>query len=351
LIHVKYVDELIELTCDTIDDNNVVISTLQVLKTLEYESAGIWSVNTDEVEELSSLLFSIKDKCIIDKSLIEWRKAHPIQKSPLLIRCGVVYSKIYKSDYDIPHKAIEDATKYFWKPAVNNPKFKAGKWDGYINLYKRWEHSFPSGLLSAVEDVLKQNNIQYRIEYGYDRQPKAQFDWSINDGITPDPDQIEAIDACLKGLRGICKAPTGFGKTAILAKRLTAAHGVPTLFIANKKTLLDDASKEFKDMVGVSPEDVIQIKDGWFGKTKLTAATTVKDVKPLTEPIMVATVQSLHARLQDARTKDYLLEWLHNRCKFVMVDETQAVGTKIWDEVLDECYAPYRVFKCYPKTY
>lgn len=179
----------------------------------------------------------------------------------------------------------------------------------------------------------------------YETRPAKQFEWTVDDGITPDPDQIESIEAAIKGVRGILKCPTGFGKTAVLAKRLTAHYGVPTLFVANKKTLLDDAAKEFREGIkGLKYEDVIQIKDGWFGDIKLGPSTSAEQVKPLTAPIIVATVQSLHARLSDERTKPHLVHWLRNVCKFVMVDESQAVGTKIWDEVLNECYAPTEYF-------
>jgi superfamily II DNA or RNA helicase len=344
LIIIKYDNGFITFRAETIDDNNKFIYLFQGFKGMQYKGEGSWAISANHANEISVKLLPIKNICKIDNSLVEWRKQNAAAKSPLLIRCGVVSSKIYKGGYDIPHKDIEEATRYFWKPAVNNQKFKDGKWDGYINLYKRWEHSFPTGILHLVTGLLDKKNIKYKVEYMYNRTPKKQFNWDINDNIIPDPDQIEAIDACVKGLRGICKAPTGFGKTAILAKRLIALHGVPTLFVANKKTLLDDATKEFSEIVGVKDKDIIQIKDGWFGAQKITGATPASQIEPLVAPIMVATIQSLHARIQDERTKPYLMEWLHDVCKFIMVDETQAVGTKIWDEVLDECQAPYRIF-------
>lgn len=131
----------------------------------------------------------------------------------------------------------------------------------------------------------------------------------------------------------------------MLAKRLTIKFGVPTLFLANKKTLLDDAAEEFREGIrGIKEDDVIQIKDGWFGKCKIKKETTSDEIPYLEAPIIVATIQSIHARLQDPRTKGPLLYWLKNVCKFVMADESQSVGTKIWDEVLEVINAPYKVF-------
>jgi len=300
------------------------------------------------VTKLNQDLIPFRDIISIDISFTRWKDTSPVipsSKTPVQIRCGIITSKIYKGGYELPNKAIEDVCKYFFKPAVRQQRYLDKKWDGYIHLYKKWLHEFPTGLIEDVCQVLKDQDISYSVTYNYEQRPQRQFDWDVDDNITPDTDQIEAIDSCMHGMRGICKAPTGFGKTAILAKRLTAQFGVPTLFLANKKTLLDDAAKEFREgITGLGPNDIIQIKDGWFGQTKILKDTKYEDIAPLTAPIIVGTIQSISARINDERTRPYLIEWLHNHCKFVMVDETQAVGTKIWDEVLCEVYAPYRIF-------
>ena len=105
----------------------------------------------------------------------------------------------------------------------------------------------------------------------------------------------------------------------MIAKRLIAAHGVPALFLANKKSLLDDAKNEFLSGVKGLTE-CSTIKDGWFGNIKLPS----KKIEPLNAPVVVATIQSLHARLKDENTKPFLLDWLRNVCKLVMVDTSAA---------------------------
>ncbi|MDF2841772.1 MAG: hypothetical protein K0R00_198 [Herbinix sp.] len=305
---------------------------------------SVFEVPVKSVYSLNTILGAIKDRITVDNSFNIWKQKQKVV-APVLIRCGVIYSRVYPGQLQLPIKEIEEATRFFLKAAVNMKKYKEGKWDGYVNLYDRRERKFPTGLLPKIQEVLDKKEIPYNIEIVYEEAPKPEFNWRVEDGLTPDPDQYDAIDAGIKGRRGIIKAPTGFGKTAILAKRLTANFSVPTLFVANKKTLLDDAAEEFRDGIkGLKKTDVIQIKDGWFGSIKIDGNTKAEDIKPLTAPIIVATIQSLHARFIDPRTKPYLLHWLHNVCKFVMVDETQAVGTPIWDEVLSECYAPYRIF-------
>lgn len=347
LIKIDTDKRLVYLECDNDDSAKIFYLISGYSKHECTDKCVIFTVDLNNIDTLNRDLLNFDGKIELDNSFINWKESrinNHSTKSPVLIRAGVVNSKIYKGSFTLPVKEIEDACKYFFQPAVRQKKFKEGKWDGYICLYKRWLNSFPTGLIDKVCEVLKNHDLPYRVEYCYDRNPPKEFNWSAKKLFELEPDQVEAINACIDGGRGVCKAPTGFGKTSALARYLTALHGVPTLFIANKKVLLDDAAKDFGNGIeGITIDDIAQIKDGWFGETKLSSTTTIDDVNPITQPIMVATIQSLSARLKDERTRPHLLDWLKNVCKFVMVDETQAVGTQIWDDVLNEIGAPYRI--------
>lgn len=134
----------------------------------------------------------------------------------------------------------------------------------------------------------------------------------------------------------------------MLARYLTVEHGVPTLFIANKKVLLDDALNDFKEGIeGLYDSDISQIKDGMFGDINLRKKNsyTEDDLRQSlkNKKIIVATIQSLFTRLEDEKTKGALIDWLRNHCKFVMIDEAQAINDKQWMVVLNEVHAPLRV--------
>lgn len=337
MLNVRYENKEIILTPSTMDENQTLMDCVRHIPDVAYRNSA-WIIKEQHLHKLKDILAPFNGKFDKDKSFTDFIKKIKVKNAAkLTIYVDVNYSKIVGAN--IPSKEIDDACKYFWKPAVRNDKYKKGYWDGYIHLYKN--RSFPTGLLYVVEDILKKSSIDYQIIHNYERSPDKQFNWKPMDGFIIDKDQEEAIDAGYEGKRGILKAPTGFGKTAILAKRLTAKFGVPTLFIANKKSLLDDAAQAFLDLDGV--DDVAEIKDGKFGFTKVCKAETSDDIAEISSPIVVATIQSLSARLKDIKTRDKLKYWLNNVCKFVMVDECQAVGTKTWEEVLDECKAPYRI--------
>lgn len=301
---------------------------------------GRWFVKDRFLPVLNKIFLPFKGKIKKDASMVQYIELFKNQgrsdgKDIIKIIYGPNECRIIGPKRSVPEAALEKKMRFFFQGAVNCKSYKEQRWDGFILLYNKHRRTFPSGLLNKAISVFKEKEIPYTIEQTFE-YPKRQFNWVVNDGITPDPDQIVAIEAALKNKRGIVKAPTGFGKTAILAKRLTAGFGVPTLFVANKKALLDDAAEEF--ISGIDGLDFVgQIKDGVFDQRK------IKDEPQITSPVIVATIQSLAARLEDERTAPILKYWLNNVCKFVMVDECQAVGTKMWDEVLNECHAPYRI--------
>lgn len=348
MISVSYYHGYIIFTPDDIDDNNSLISAMQKIKSslIRYNSkTGSWEVQESALNDLNSLLVPIKKKLILKDTFTQFIKEkndHNYREA--VIKVGAVYSKLIKGSETIPHDKISKVTRFFTKAAVNAKSYKDGKWDGYINLYKRWTGEFPTGLLSSVTSVLEESKVHYHIVYDYDRYPQKEYNWVLNDGLIPDEDQISAVKAALEYGRGIIKAPTAFGKTALLAKRMVAEFGVTTLFVANKKALLDDAASDFQRGVVSSSGDELRclsIKDGMFGKVKLPCKESAL-TGALEAPVVVATIQSLHARLQDPVTAPCLKDWLQNQCKLVIVDETQAIGTKTWDEVLNLCEAPYR---------
>lgn len=347
MITVKTKDyhKILLLQCDA-GDASITLYTFSKFNPKHYkDSNGKVCIELDmrHIDEINALFGQLDVQREIDKSFIEWKEKYR-NKVPLAIRIGVTQSRIIRScDYEVPKKEIDEVCKYFFNAAVNMPSYKDKKWDGYFHLFDVRTKTFYTGLLDRVIGVLNKLGIPYKLQYLYELNPPRQFDWKPKDLFTPSSDQELCVQKCLETSRGVVKAATGFGKTSMLARYLTAYRGVPTLFIANKKVLLDDAAKDFAEGIeGLDYEDIAQIKDGWFGSTKITSTT--KEVNPIDKPIVVATIQSLSARLKDKRTRGTLLYWLQNVCKFLMVDETQAVGSEIWDEVLSVINAPYRIF-------
>jgi len=342
--------KILKIECSAGMASDVLFSLSEIPKEVDTTNNNVCTILIDMkyIDKCNTTLNKYKGSVKFDSSFLEWKKKFH-KKTPILIRSAVINTKIYRSpDFEVPHQAIEDATKYFFKPAVNMKSYKDKKWDGYVKLYERRFYKFPTGLIDRVLEVFDKEEIPYTLEHVHDESPPKEFDWEPKELFVPSEDQLEAVDICMKYGRGVVKAATGFGKTAMLARYLTASHGVPTLFIANKKILLDDAANDFRNGIeGLLEGDIAQIKDGKFGDINLRKKESFTqydlDNALSDKKIIVATIQSLHARVEDTKTRGALIHWLHNTCKFVMIDESQAINDKQWQDVLNEVRAPYRI--------
>jgi len=344
MIRVSHSPGTVKLHCDSKTGSRVV-NTLEssaiVPNVVSVSGQYIISVPDTITKKLNEVLFNFRKEIKPDESYKKWK----MTRTPISIRCGCIKSKIETKLPPNIESKIKAKLSYFVKAAVNTQSYKTGRWDGTISLYDGRGKTYLTGLTDMVIEILNDCGYEVKVVDDYDTDPPRQFDWEPTNLFTIAEDQEEAIEKCLKAKRCVCKAPTGYGKTAVLARYLIANRGVPTLFVANKKQLLDDAAEDFvKGITGITSDDIGQIKDGIFCSNNLNKKNSLGQIKPITQPIVVATIQSLAARLKDPMTRDVLLDWLHNTCKFVMVDETQAVGSTTWDEVLSEIYAPYRVF-------
>ena len=359
MIGVHHYHGEVSLRAQNITENDVLIDIMQHVPGARYDPPRWW-IPEAQITLFENLRIANQKKSgaefLYSQEFIKWEQEYKANR-PIAINCEILDSTIDTSEETFAkiNNPINEACRYFFKAAVNQKAYANGNWDGYVEMYNKTKHNFPSGLLYLVKAKLDEMHMPYTVSTSYEALPPRQFPWKWNEnnkaGIVADPDQDEAVRLSVENLRGILKAPTGFGKTAILMVKIVGAFGVPVLFLANKKALLDDARDAFLDfLVGVNPEDVDQIKDGVFGKTKLKPEMTAKNIPPLNSRIIVATIQSIDARLKDPRTKKQMKEWLENVCKLLLVDECQAVGTPTWDHVLDKCLAPLRfTFSATPK--
>lgn len=108
---------------------------------------------------------------------------------------------------------------------------------------------FPTGLLRRVLTYLKAEGIDYSTE-SHRTPPKAQHGFfALSLGLSPYPEQIEAVKACQSVIRGTVQAVTGFGKSTIMAM-LIAAKGLRTLVVVPNLTLKAQLSRSFEQMLG-----------------------------------------------------------------------------------------------------
>lgn len=116
---------------------------------------------------------------------------------------------------------------------------------------------FPTGLLYMVEKYLQ--NTDYTVNDIRKRPGPILGRFNALYGVTPYPEQKEAAEACLKANRGIVVAPTGVGKSLIVALvieklQVNTLVVVPTLEL--KRQLQESLKSIFGSLKGVTVQNI-----------------------------------------------------------------------------------------------
>lgn len=144
--------------------------------------------------------------------------------------------------------------------------YRQKQWDGMLRLYTG--NKFPAGLTERVAAHLADMGRDVFVNGLRERKP---HDWSFIDKRYLPPTgkfkklwqhQLDAVIALLQATRGICKAPTGSGKTAIIAaiaRALFEEYEWRSLILVPKKGLMHQTAEALQGFYG---DD---LKVGWMG--------------------------------------------------------------------------------------
>ena len=166
--------------------------------------------------------------------------------------------------------------------------YKRGHWDGYTYYFNPKTGKFGTGLLYSIIEDLDYLEYDYKL---IDSRPDVELGDTELEGYTPRDYQENLIQEALKLRSCIIKAPTGSGKTIVIAAILKALEGKTGLLFFNKKQLLKQTS-DFLTKCGI--EHGVAFGDG-------------VDIKPLT----LVTIQSI----------DKVIDTHLKTSEFIMFDE------------------------------
>lgn len=127
---------------------------------------------------------------------------------------------------------------------------KAQYYSGNFRSAKRYlidkKGNFPTGLLYIVEKYFRDTNIAI---IDNRTKPKNQALFDLNLPHTPYEEQVEAAKSCVINSRGIICAPTGVGKSSIIALIINAFQ-VPTLIVVPSLELKSQLMKTLTEAFG-----------------------------------------------------------------------------------------------------
>lgn len=182
-------------------------------------------------------------------------------------------------------------------------------WDGYMRLYKRKTHSFPTGLVPRVRQIIP--SLQFQPAYpALARQDYDQIKADLK--FTPHWYQKEAFDRLTLRTRATAELPTASGKSLLIAMLALSLRDGIGLVIVPSTYLLHQTRQDLQDLTGN------KLEVGIYGDD-------LCELKPLT----IATIQSLTSGIQ---TRPEIVAWLAE-VDWVVFDETHYGAAKSYTDV------------------
>lgn len=226
--------------------------------------------------------------------------------------------------------------------------FKKGHTDGRVQLLKN--SKFPAGLVGRVVTTLKKHDVPYHLTIERNEQTKPHIDLELVD-VDLWTHQQDAIERALLNPRGVIRAPTGGGKTIIIAG-LIAGLRRHTLVIEPTIDLMYQAKAALeRHLMDRTIGDDPTGGAGWGRLVVGQLGDGVVDPRPIT----VATVRTAAAAMQvafesyefgeyDDRdptkvTPGQLREW-RDQIGTLIVDEAHILGAQTVFDVATKLKAP-----------
>lgn len=241
-------------------------------------------------------------------------------------------------------EAIDEATSFRPSGFQFTRAYQLGRTDGRVRLLK---HSkFPAGLVGRIIDTLKDKGVPYELEVENANVVKPNLHVECI-GIQSRPYQDNAVENALLNPRGIIRAPTGSGKTAI-GTRIIQGRGKYALVVVPTIDLLWQYKSFLQQhLLGVAddgkakgPIKIGQLGDGVVDPQPITVAT----VRTAAKAVGADYVKYEFAEYDDKEKEtsvspSQMREWV-NGIGTLIVDEAHILGAKTVYDVTNKVPAP-----------
>jgi superfamily II DNA or RNA helicase len=198
-------------------------------------------------------------------------------------------------------------------------------WDGYYRKYNSKEQSLALPFLSELIELCNAKDIPYQVVDDRLAPPiipnPDNVDPSMLSGIQLESHQIEAIKAACRQEIGIISAPTGAGKTEIMAG-IAQMCRCPTVIIADQRIIIEQikARLELRDVID-------EVGMFYGGSTPDGQSIVVGSIQSLsTPPISLDRVNPTIYDKRKKRSKQF--QELVKQADLLMVDECDKAVSK-----------------------
>lgn len=220
-------------------------------------------------------------------------------KARIIIENGV-WSKIDRLDSQVAKKIYKAmrfiSQKNFWAAGGRN---RTSGWKGYVDFFDQDNGSFLTGLVPEMEILLKDMGVPFQLCRTKDCPDFLELREDLlcptivrPRGMQLRDDQVEYLERMLDHRRGIVKAATGYGKTAVMAAYLKMIpEDALTIIVINSKDLISQTIEGFEEY-GIDPDRL-----GWIFNSKTRGrrvmVTTVPGIQQLEDIGLLPHVRAL----------------------------------------------------------
>ena len=164
------------------------------------------------------------------------------------IDIGILQSRIHTDNQKLL-QALRSLYSFSVPGSAYTPAGRSGRWDGKTHFISAIG-KFRTGLLPRVLEDLKRIDCEPTLNYTYDRNLITPQNWKI-EGYTLRDYQEESVLVGVSNHRSVIQAPTGAGKTLIMAAIIKALHGRKITILFDAKHLLTQTYKFLTDECGI----------------------------------------------------------------------------------------------------
>ena len=265
-----------------------------------------------------------------------------------------IIGSLSKEDYRIIKRSLSylPENAIFMMKHVEEQNNNKWEWDGYISTVCYNKHHcrcsikqdgmhFPTGLIGKVIVVLKKLQIPFNCT---DVREKvfASLKLSISDNFEFRDYQTDIVEKAIKQQRGIIKAATGSGKTAMAANIIANLSIAPFIFYVPSIDLLNQAKNEIAKFI---IENNSSLEVGIIGG----GYCDIKDINVMTIQTAVRAVGAKYKKFddEDSKEKDLNIEQKKDIKKLIMSakgiigDETQHWASETCQVISDYSVSAY----------
>ena len=207
-------------------------------------------------------------------------------------------------------------------------------WDGYYRKYNRRHQRLALPFLKELREVCDEKGIPFELsdERPVPRYPKPDpnsLKLNMLHGIELEPHQVVAIKAACEHEMGVVSAPTGAGKTEIMAG-IARMYGSPTVIIADQRIIIEQIKErlELRDVI----EEVGLFYGGATPDGQLIVIGSIQSHATPPKPKPKASDKTIMAYLKrKERSKQF--QELTKKADILMVDECDKATNKQYNNL------------------